>query len=303
MGEQGTKESAKSAPQAAKAASKHSAKRQKIELQVVSVKNAPKTDTFGRFLVLKYGGKEAKTSTKTKDVENPIYKERFMLNLITTAEGSDLEVRCMDLVTGQAQVLGKCRVLGSELQQLALQGDGAQKRVELLLKDSEEELEEHDLDKTKVDLVMKIHGDPPGEAAVEKKAEEGTAGAKAEEAAKEPQGMGSQPEEKTRDVDVGPAGAGPGDAAKEAVKPAQSGREQVEVLVLGAKHLPKTDTFGACDPYLVLKYAGKEAKTSVKKGTLEPTWGERFLLNVIPNRELEVRCMDWDMFHKDDYVG
>eukprot|EP00961_Rhodomonas_salina_P270301 3651460-Rhodomonas_salina.1 len=146
-----------------------------------------------------------------------------------------------------------------------------------------------------------------------------------EGASKEPEGVGSQPDEgggeetvkkgadtpgtavesATRDVEVGAVGAaraGPGDAAK-AVKPTQPGREQVEVLVLGAKHLPKKDILGTCDPYLVLKYAGRDAKTSVQKGTFEPTWEERFLLNVIPNRELEVRCMDWDMFHKDDYVG
>eukprot|EP00961_Rhodomonas_salina_P046581 625113-Rhodomonas_salina.1 len=103
----------------------------------------------------------------------------------------------------------------------------------------------------------------------------------------------------TRDLEV------PKPGGEEVAKPVAS-RPKIQVVAVGAENLPKTDTFGMSDPYLVLKYGGKEAKTSVKKKTLNPVWKESFLLNVVPDDKdgnLEVRCMDWDMFHKDDYVG
>eukprot|EP00961_Rhodomonas_salina_P168872 2275615-Rhodomonas_salina.1 len=57
---------------------------------------------------------------------------------------------------------------------------------------------------------------------------------------------------------------------------------QVEVLVVGAKHLPKMDVFGTCDPFVVLKYGGKEAKTEVIKNTYTAKFNERFVLNILP---------------------
>eukprot|EP00286_Rhodomonas_abbreviata_P001286 CAMPEP_0181289012 /NCGR_PEP_ID=MMETSP1101-20121128/653_1 /TAXON_ID=46948 /ORGANISM="Rhodomonas abbreviata, Strain Caron Lab Isolate" /LENGTH=180 /DNA_ID=CAMNT_0023393201 /DNA_START=27 /DNA_END=565 /DNA_ORIENTATION=+ len=63
---------------------------------------------------------------------------------------------------------------------------------------------------------------------------------------------------------------------------------------------------GSCDPYIVLTYGGKEAKTSVKKRTLDAEWNEKFVLNhVAPEADgsLEVRCMDWDMARKNEMVG
>eukprot|EP00961_Rhodomonas_salina_P106489 1434041-Rhodomonas_salina.1 len=46
-------------------------------------------------------------------------------------------------------------------------------------------------------------------------------------------------------------------ADKPAVK-----KQKIELMVVSARHLPKTDTFGSCDPYFVLTYGGKDAKTS-----------------------------------------
>eukprot|EP00961_Rhodomonas_salina_P283526 3831991-Rhodomonas_salina.1 len=73
-------------------------------------------------MVLKYGGKEAKTTTK-KGVLDAEWNERFLLNLITSKEGADLEVRCMDHDIGQKDdFVGKCLVPASDLQNLAMEG-------------------------------------------------------------------------------------------------------------------------------------------------------------------------------------
>lgn len=66
------------------------------------------------------------------------------------------------------------------------------------------------------------------------------------------------------------------------------------------------DLFGTCDPFVVLKHGGKEAKTSVKKGCYEAEWRERFELSVQPGdtgEGLLLRCMDWDMGSFNDFVG
>lgn len=52
----------------------------------------------------------------------------------------------------------------------------------------------------------------------------------------------------------------------------------MQVIVERVLHLPKMDAFGTCDPYVLLKYGGREAKTSVKKGKYSASFAERFVL-------------------------
>eukprot|EP00960_Hanusia_phi_P072541 767811-Hanusia_phi.AAC.2 len=42
-----------------------------------------------------------------------------------------------------------------------------------------------------------------------------------------------------------------------------------------ARHLPKMDMMGTCDAFCVVRYSGEERKSSVKKNTYSPDWGEQ----------------------------
>jgi hypothetical protein len=57
-------------------------------------------------------------------------------------------------------------------------------------------------------------------------------------------------------------------------------KEQMELTLVCARHLPKMDAFGTCDAYVVLRRGGKEYKSSTKKNTYAPDFGERFYFDV-----------------------
>eukprot|EP00961_Rhodomonas_salina_P014682 197073-Rhodomonas_salina.1 len=103
---------------------------------------------------------------------------------------------------------------------------------------------------------------------------------------------------------VPPADTAPRDVP--ASTPAKKPKRKVELTVVSATHLPKMDMVGLCDPFVVLKYGGKEAKTTIKKKTLDATFNESFVLNLVPetaNGDLDIKCMDHDMGLTDDVVG
>ena len=54
----------------------------------------------------------------------------------------------------------------------------------------------------------------------------------------------------------------------------------VDVEVVEATGLPKTDMFGKCDPFCVVSLGDKKLKTHVIKKTLSPVWNEVFSLDV-----------------------
>ena len=53
-------------------------------------------------------------------------------------------------------------------------------------------------------------------------------------------------------------------------------KKVLDVVVERVKHLPKTDTFGKCDPFVKLKFGTHEKKTQVVKKVLDAEYGEVF---------------------------
>ena len=102
------------------------------------------------------------------------------------------------------------------------------------------------------------------------------------------------------------------------VAPVASSREHVdsnskawprslEVTVLAARHLPKMDTFGSIDPFCEVSLGGSSFKTSVKKGTYSPDWGESFVFTMLEGVNtglpLNITLFDWDLVGENDRVG
>ena len=84
----------------------------------------------------------------------------------------------------------------------------------------------------------------------------------------------------------------------------------VKVCVLRGSNLMAMDKNGRSDPYVVVQAAGmvpatpKKVKTSAKKGTVNPEWGETLELNV-PEAPcpLHLEVFDHDNVGRDDAMG
>lgn len=85
-------------------------------------------------------------------------------------------------------------------------------------------------------------------------------------------------------------------------------RSGLTIRVVAARNLIAADVGGTSDPYVVIKdvsgLAGKGAKTSVKKKTLNPAWGEEFRFQFSYKLScLRFKCYDQDRFSADDPLG
>jgi len=74
-------------------------------------------------------------------------------------------------------------------------------------------------------------------------------------------------------------------------------REVVELKVMKAHGLANADFMGKSDPFVIVKWNGKEVgRTKVKNDTLNPVWNESFFLHIPwDRREISVRLEVWDM--------
>jgi Ca2+-dependent lipid-binding protein len=78
----------------------------------------------------------------------------------------------------------------------------------------------------------------------------------------------------------------------------------LEVTVESARHLPKTDTFGCCDPYVTLDYGGNNKRTTIKKRVYMADWNESFTFPVLEQRaSLMLDVYDWNMATTSEKVG
>ena len=69
-------------------------------------------------------------------------------------------------------------------------------------------------------------------------------------------------------------------------------------------HLPKTDTFGKCDPYCVLTCGKSKMETSVCMSTYDAVFDEEFDFYVDnPSQSLVVELFDSNKFSRDERVG
>ncbi len=75
----------------------------------------------------------------------------------------------------------------------------------------------------------------------------------------------------------------------------------LEIHVLNARHLPKMDTFGSCDAFVILQIGDSKFETSVKKGSYSPDWNEIFLFSARPS-QMNVDVYDWNRTSKNEKV-
>jgi Ca2+-dependent lipid-binding protein len=82
-------------------------------------------------------------------------------------------------------------------------------------------------------------------------------------------------------------------------------RAQVDVVSI--EHLPKKDTFGSCDSFCRLNWAGEKRETRVIKGAYSARFEECFFYDVAdaaaPAERLVLTVLDWDLGSKPDEVG
>jgi hypothetical protein len=83
----------------------------------------------------------------------------------------------------------------------------------------------------------------------------------------------------------------------------------VEIQILKCRNLMKANTFGKSDPYVIVKWNGRDwGETSFKKDTLDPTWNsEKFLVNLsvahIDVGQLVLEVWDKNFFADGEFMG
>ncbi|XP_071709464.1 16 kDa phloem protein 1-like [Rutidosis leptorrhynchoides] len=83
----------------------------------------------------------------------------------------------------------------------------------------------------------------------------------------------------------------------------------MEVNLVDAHGLTKSDFLNNIDPYVLIKYKSQEHKSTVAKGQgSNPKWNEKFSFRVeFPGADeqpkLVLKIMDHDTFSADDYIG
>ncbi|PVV02756.1 hypothetical protein BB560_002780 [Smittium megazygosporum] len=79
------------------------------------------------------------------------------------------------------------------------------------------------------------------------------------------------------------------------------------INLLSAKNLPKADTFGKSDPYVLFSVPGKPdhvLKSTRKEGTLNPVWNETLILFIFSEEDdINFDIYDWNQVGKDDFLG
>jgi hypothetical protein len=81
-----------------------------------------------------------------------------------------------------------------------------------------------------------------------------------------------------------------------------SGPLVLNLRIVSADAIEKTDTVGKTDPFIKIKAPGGEAKTTVKPNTLTPTWDEVFRIP-IPNASdnlVNLKLFDEDVVSDDE---
>ena len=78
----------------------------------------------------------------------------------------------------------------------------------------------------------------------------------------------------------------------------------LEITIVSVRHLPKTDTLGACDPYVSLEFDGTTQQTSVKKRTYSADYNEIFTFLISgQSGPLVLSLYDWNMATSNAKIG
>eukprot|EP00741_Cyanophora_paradoxa_P024084 tig00021726_g23259.t1 len=93
-------------------------------------------------------------------------------------------------------------------------------------------------------------------------------------------------------------------AAGPARVPLKNG-DRVKVSILKGVSLLAKDRGGTSDPYVVVKYAGKEVgKTEVKKETLDPEFNQAYEITVLEGHDsINLTIFDWNRIQSHQYLG
>jgi len=78
------------------------------------------------------------------------------------------------------------------------------------------------------------------------------------------------------------------------------------LTIIGASGLPKMDTIGWCDPYVVITNIATKVKeqTQTIYDNPEPVWEENFMIEVSSESDpIVMEVFDFDRFNQDDYIG
>ena len=79
---------------------------------------------------------------------------------------------------------------------------------------------------------------------------------------------------------------------------------KIKVNVKGLRHLPKMDTFGKCDGYVIVQCGDQKQQTNKVKSNYDPDFDETFEFNVTKSSQsLSIKVMDWESSGKDEEVG
>lgn len=79
---------------------------------------------------------------------------------------------------------------------------------------------------------------------------------------------------------------------------------RLKVKLNSATSLPKMDTFGKCDGYVVLSVGGERKTSKTIKNEYHPQWDEDFEFDVTDDSdEFIAKIWDWDLGCQDDEVG
>ena len=79
---------------------------------------------------------------------------------------------------------------------------------------------------------------------------------------------------------------------------------KVHVKVVGASGLPKTNTMGAPDPFVILDFESKKHQTGTRKATRYPKWNEDFKI-MLPSgvKQVVAKVMNFESLKEDIEIG
>ena len=83
----------------------------------------------------------------------------------------------------------------------------------------------------------------------------------------------------------------------------------LQVTLVSARHLPKTDIFQKSDPYVKLALCGAEHESEVRRNTYSPDWGQLFVFRLRDSSAseleggLKLTLMDWNRITEDTFIG
>jgi len=84
-------------------------------------------------------------------------------------------------------------------------------------------------------------------------------------------------------------------------------RQQLKVWVIAGRNLPSKDLNGLSDPYCILKIKEQVYKTNIIRYTLNPTWNEMFVFDLLgldlTYTDIKIKLKDYDRIGGHDPMG